>query len=163
MQYVKLINNTIEYAPKNKGSILNYNKDIELMTQDGYKPFYPIERPETKRGFHVEYDETDDKISEVLVYDETQEQADERIAQAERERISKLSMTKYDFYKLVCKPNDIEYQDLITMVNSNDEVAAAWNLCERIYRGDETLCKYVKQFIPSITDDELDRIFLSIN
>lgn len=36
--YAKIINNHIEYAPRNKGTTSNYNKNVELMLADGYKP-----------------------------------------------------------------------------------------------------------------------------
>ena len=77
----------------------------------------------------------------------------------EQKRISHLNMTKYDFFKYVCKPNNITYQELMQFVNSNDDIAAAWNLCERVYRGDELLANAVKQVIPTITDETLTTIF----
>jgi hypothetical protein len=77
----------------------------------------------------------------------------------EKERIAKLSMTKYDFFKYVCSPYEITYAKLTEFVTSSDEVAAAWNLCARVYRGDETLCKSIKQVIPVMTDNKLDEIF----
>lgn len=99
MKYVKLINNEIDFAPKNKGSILNYDKNVELMLQDGYKPFIEAERPITNRFYHIEYEETSEQISEVIVYDETQQEADEREAQQEQERINLLHMTRGDFFE----------------------------------------------------------------
>lgn len=80
-------------------------------------------------------------------------------AQQEAERIARLSITKYDFYKAICQPNGLGYQQVMTLVNSNDEIAAAWHFCERVYRGDELLNTYIKQFIPAITDEQLDDIF----
>ena len=77
----------------------------------------------------------------------------------EKERIAKLSMTKYDFFKYVCSPYGVTYARLNKFVSSSDEVAAAWNLCAKVYRGDETLCAYIKVFIPVMTDTKLDEIF----
>lgn len=78
-RYVKYISQTqVEFAPKNKGSILNYDLNIPLLLQDGYKQFKTVERPTTNRQYHVEYTETETKVKEVIVYDETQEEADER-------------------------------------------------------------------------------------
>ena len=77
----------------------------------------------------------------------------------EKERIAKLSMTKYDFFKYVCSPYRITYAKLTEFVTSSDEVAAAWNLCARVYRGDEILCKSIKKVIPVMTDNKLDEIF----
>jgi len=79
--------------------------------------------------------------------------------QQEAEKIANLSMTKYDFYKHVCQPHDIDYQQIKTILASNDEIAAAWEFCERICRNDELLNKHLKDFIPDITDAELDEIF----
>ena len=79
--YAKLINNQIEFAPQNKGAIINYNTNIDLMVADGYKLFVEAKRPETNRKYHIEYDEEINKIKEVIIYDETQEEADAREAQ----------------------------------------------------------------------------------
>lgn len=77
----------------------------------------------------------------------------------EKKRIAMLNMTKYDFFKYICKPNNITYQELLMFVNSNDDIAAAWNLCERVYRGDILLNEAIKKVIPTMTDEELTRIF----
>lgn len=84
---------------------------------------------------------------------------EEQKEQQYREYLSRLAMTKYDFYKFVCQPNNITYSMLNQMVQTNEEIAAAWNLCGHVYRGDETLCKYIKTFLPNITDEELDTIY----
>ena len=89
----------------------------------------------------------------------TQEQKE----QEERERISMLSVTKLDFLKYVCKPNGITYTKLMEIINSNENLQEVWNLCERVYRGDEFLNKYIAKYIPNLTSDELDRIFMEIN
>ena len=80
-------------------------------------------------------------------------------AKQRKEYISHLAMTKYDFFKYVCQPNNITYQQLIVMVNSNEQIATAWNLCGHVYRGDDTLCTYIEQFLPTLTSDVLDLIF----
>lgn len=91
---------------------------------------------------------------------------DEEIAKREQEEaeraakeLAMLNMTKYDFYKHICKPNGISYTELMQFVNSDEEIAAAWNLCERVYRGDELLFNCIKQVIPDITEEILDTIF----
>lgn len=84
---------------------------------------------------------------------------DKQKEEQRREYLSHLAMTKYDFYKFVCQPNNISYNQLVTLVNSNDEIATAWNLCGHVYRGDDTLCTYIKQFLPTVTSDVLDEIF----
>ena len=84
-RYAKLVNNILEFAPKNKGSIINYDLDIEQMTADGYKEFVPVEIPVTNRRFHIDYLEGETIISESIVYDETQEEADAREAEQREE------------------------------------------------------------------------------
>lgn len=84
----------------------------------------------------------------------------EQAKEAERKQhIAMLAMTKYDFFKCVCLPNGINYQTLMSIVNSNDEIAAAWNLCGHIYRGDTTLTANISNFIPTMTEEALDNIF----
>ena len=84
---------------------------------------------------------------------------EEQKAEQERERIGKLAITKYDFFKYICQPNNISYTQLMQIVNSNDDIAAAWNLCERVYRGDQLLNQYIVKFLPDITTQQLDEIF----
>lgn len=79
--------------------------------------------------------------------------------QEEKKRIAKMSMTKYDFFKYVCQPYGITYKQLVAAANSTDEMAAAWNLCSAVYRGDEVLCANITKFIPALTEHKLDEIF----
>ena len=96
-------------------------------------------------------------------FEREQEEERARKEQEEAERAAKelamLNMTKYDFYKCICKPNGISYPELMRFVNSDEEIAAAWNLCERVYRGDELLFNCIKQVIPDMTEEMLDYIF----
>lgn len=82
-----------------------------------------------------------------------------KIANEKKERIAKMSMTKYDFFKYVCQPYGITYKQLVAAANSTDEMAAAWNLCSAVYRGDEVLCANITKFIPALTEHKLDEIF----
>lgn len=84
-------------------------------------------------------------------------------AEKEKQRIAMLNMTKYDFFKLVCKPYGITYAQLLQFVNANEDISAAWNLCERVYRGDELLLPAIKQVIPTMTDELLTQIFEEVN
>ncbi len=83
----------------------------------------------------------------------------EQKEQIELEKIYKLSMTKYDFYKVICKPNGLDYKQIMSFINADDDIAAAWNFCERVYRGDEILNNCIKKQIPTITDEQLNQIF----
>ena len=52
------MNNELEIAPLNKGSILNYTSNKELLKQDGYKELLEVERPETQRMYVIQYKES---------------------------------------------------------------------------------------------------------
>lgn len=85
-------------------------------------------------------------------------EAEEKAAQ-EAERIAKLHMTKYDFFTYVCKPYGITYETLMSVINSNDDLKAAWELCNHIYRGNADLNAYILQVIPTLTEEKLNEIF----
>lgn len=60
VKYVKLNGNTLEYAPKNKGAILNYNLNVEKMIEDGYKEF--VDTPEPNYSYIISYEETSTQV-----------------------------------------------------------------------------------------------------
>ena len=168
MRYVKLIDNKIEYAPKNKGSILNYDLDIEQMLADGYKPFVEIERPQTNRFYHIEYSETDTQISEVLVYDETQEEADEREVHEEDVKVANLSMRRGDVFEALILARGITKAQIRTMIEQAelDEITKALYL----NRFDEAL-EFYRKFplfdllgqALGVTSEQLDNFFITKN
>ena len=120
---------------------------------EGYTDISPIDYEQYNNNPEkYMFDEIAGEIVKDPLYEEKQKQK-------EKERIAKLSMTKYDFFKYVCAPYGVTYAKLNEFVSSSDEVAAAWNLCAKVYRGDETLCAYIKVFIPVMTDSKLDEIF----
>ncbi len=151
MKYAKLNNGVLEYPSINKDNIINYNMNEELMLQDGFKPIQEAEKPEG--NFKAVYTEDENCIIEEWVDNSAEVEA------AEKMRIGKLKMTKYDFHKYFCQPNDITYAELMEFINTKEELQAAWNLCNHVYRGDETLNTYIKKCIPNITDDEITEIF----
>ena len=75
--------------------------------------------------------------------------------------LSHFGMTKYDFYKYICRPNNISYSDLLQIISTHEEMRIAWDLCGHVFRGDEVLCRYIKDYLPSMTDDVLDELFES--
>lgn len=63
-KYAKYISNTqIEFPPKNKGSILNYDKDYELLIDDGYKVFIEAQK-EIGKSYKLTYEDTGTQIIE---------------------------------------------------------------------------------------------------
>lgn len=73
--------------------------------------------------------------------------------------LNALCMTKLDFYKFVLSPNGITYDVLLNVLKENIELQATWDLCQNVFRGDDFLNKYIKKYIPNITDEQLDEIF----
>ena len=65
MKYAKLENGVLTFAPKNKGSIINYNLNTEQMLKDGYKPFVEAEK-ENGKAYEYSYEETDAEIREIV-------------------------------------------------------------------------------------------------
>ena len=68
-KYGKLINNILEYAPKNKGSILNYNLDEIRMIKDGYKEIIEPSIPDYRHNIEYQESETSITIKYVKVED----------------------------------------------------------------------------------------------
>lgn len=121
--YIKIIDGNIVEAPQNYNGIINYNLDEDLMRADGWKPLIPaIVPPETEiRMYHFDYEEKTNEIDEIVVFDETQEEAIARKARVEKERktdeinnkISELeTMSQYDI--IFGNEENIKcYQDVI--------------------------------------------------
>lgn len=95
---------------------------------------------------------------EIIMKDKAEIDAEEK-KKKEAERIAKLHMTKYDFFTYVCKPYGITYEALMNVVNSNDDLKAAWNLCNHVYRGNADLNAYILKVIPTLTEEKLNEIF----
>jgi hypothetical protein len=67
MKYAKLINeNQIEYPPKNKGNIINYNLNIGALKADGYKEFIEAKK-EIGKSYNITYFETETQIIEQAI------------------------------------------------------------------------------------------------
>lgn len=79
--------------------------------------------------------------------------------QKDKERIAMLHITKLDFYEYVLKPHGIYYSQLLQVLNSDEELAATFDLCNHIYRGNEKLNQYIFSQIPDMTEEQLTEIF----
>lgn len=111
--YVKLIDGNIFEAPENYNGIMNYNLDIDRLIADGWKILIPAEIPEhTNRMFHIEYRENSNNIEEIVIYDETQEQADAREA-ADRKRNKTIEINE--------KISELETKSVQEIVNGNTQ------------------------------------------
>ena len=109
-KYAKFISDTkIEFAPVNKGGIINYNLDVDRMEQDGYKEFVEVEKPDTDRYFEVKY-QNGEKVSEIVVYTETEEEYHTRklnyeLCEQLATLISKLKELDLKRIRAVCEPS----------------------------------------------------------
>lgn len=159
--YAKLINGVLEYAPQNKGAIINYNVNIELMTADGYKLLVEAERPVTNRIYHIEYKETPSELVEVIVYDETQEQADEREQQEEAKRIGNLQCTKRVFVLMLERLGLDYFEQIEPAINANRQAKLEWELCVELERKNPLLDQLAAQF--KVTSKQLDDLFKFAN
>ena len=170
--YGKITNGTLIYPKGTKqiikdGNWLVVEKTLQDLLDEGFKSLI-FEDVEAEEGFELipHYEESGEKIyvtytqQEIEGYWEQKEEAEEAQRQAELERIGKLKMTKYDFYKYVLQPNGITYAQLEQALANNIEAKVAWNLCNHVFRGDETLNGYIKTVIPTITDEILTEIFI---
>lgn len=74
-------NNRIIPAPVNdlERGIMNYNLDIDMLIEDGYKLFVEAQPYDHKRLHLLLYEETDTEIREVIQWQETKEQYEYRI------------------------------------------------------------------------------------
>ena len=74
----------------------------------------------------------------------------------ERERLNMLNMTKLDFVKKIAKYG-VTYEAIRIVLDNNYEAKMQFDLCERIYRGNELLEPLASQF--GITAKQLDEMF----
>lgn len=99
-KYAKLTDGKIEFAPKNKGAISNYNLSVELMTADGYKPLVVEEEVSAEKPL-VKYREETETIvqySEAVPQPEphipTQEEKEQTIRNERNMRLSYTDWTQ---------------------------------------------------------------------
>lgn len=157
MKYAKFISITeIEFPPKNKDGICNYDLDIDLLIQDGYKQFIEVERPETNRLYHIEYENNIDNITETIVYDETQQEADEREAREERERLDQLSLTKREVFLALYKDKGITPEQIKAQI-TNPEALIEFEYANDYFRGNP-LINTIGQAL-GYTTAQLDYLF----
>lgn len=95
-QYAKLISSTqIEFPPKNKGSVINYNLNEELLIADGYKEFIPAEK-EIGKSYTITYRQTKTKIIETAT-EIPQPTPEEQLAEAKEFKKQEASNQAYSF------------------------------------------------------------------
>lgn len=135
--YVKLENNVIKYASKNYTdengyTILNFNSDIELLTQYGYKELVQSEKPATDRRYKITYTETEDSINEVITYIETEEEYNSRkIHELKKQKTFENNMAAKDFRYNQTFTVEVQGQECIfdTSDETQRDLNTATNYC----------------------------------
>lgn len=127
--YVKLDAETgvISYAPKNLGEHLNFNTNIELMTEYGYKPLVLAEKDDGKK-YSITYKETKTQIKEIA-----QEIPDDS-TETEEDRINHLTMTALDFIN-VLKSVGATDEAIEEYLNANLNIKHQLEFCQNVYCG----------------------------
>lgn len=102
----------LEFAPVNKGSIINYNLNIEEMTKDGYKPFIKAEM-ENGKAHTFRYEETETSVKEIAEEVKPDLEAER---QAHREYFDSLTLTSSDFERALYHAKSMDFEDLKTKI-----------------------------------------------
>lgn len=74
-------------------------------------------------------------------------------------RLKMYSLTRLEFQNFVLEPNGITYDRLLEILATDINLRKTWDLCSRVFRGDDTLCKAIEMLLPSVTSELLDDIF----
>lgn len=117
MSYAKIVNGQLEFAPKNKDSIINFNQNEYLLLLNGYKILIKAKEPEF--GYlkhHIEYVETEKEIIETIIYDETEEEYQNRLIEEETKRIAQLKLTGADVERALYKVFNKDFDDIIQVI-----------------------------------------------
>lgn len=92
----------------------------------------------------------------IVDVEEYQQKLLDRLEIEEQTYISKLHITKLDFYNNICKPADISYTALVAKIEELN-MTAEWDLCNHVYYG------IIKPFLSALptdkTEDEIIAIF----
>lgn len=88
----------------------------------------------------------------------TEEEIAQQEFERERERKSKLKMTKQDFFLYVLKPYNITYSALMTLLSqpSFDTLLACYQGCNHIYRYDHNFMGNIKAMLEILTGQTID-------
>lgn len=124
-KYVKFISETqIEFPPKNKGNIINYDLDVEKLIEDGYKEFIPAEK-EIGKAYNITYTETETQVFEVAT--EIIPDPEEVLKQAKQAKINEndnkrdIALNQGVTYQNILFDSDTDQKvNLLAMVSSMD-------------------------------------------
>lgn len=159
-KYVKLKDGNLEFAPKNKGNILNYDKNEQLLLADGYKLYVPAGEYPGHLRYEISYEEHETTINEVVTVTQTEEEYQKEKKQERIEHIKSLQCTKRVF-ALMLQELGISYTQLKDLINSNEQAQLEWELCVELLRSNPMLDLMASQL--GITSEQLDKLFLYAN
>lgn len=112
-KYAKITDGKIEFAPKNKGAISNYNLSSKLMIADGYKPLVVIEEPTEDKPL-VRYRETDKQIEQY---------AESLTVQGKNEQIRQQRQSRF---RIEADPLKLDYDEAVARNENAEEARIAW-------------------------------------
>ena len=124
--YAKFINETnIEFPPKNKGNIINYDLNVEELTKDGYKEFIEAQKDPSK-NYTITYVVVENQIREIAV--EIIPDPAELLNQAKEQKISEndnvrdIALNQGVTYQNILFDSDTDQKvNLLAMVSSMSE------------------------------------------
>lgn len=171
MQYGKLEDGRITYAESiyitdDGRTIINFNSDESIMLENGFKPVHEATKPINDRHYTISYEEHEEEIIEVLTYTETEEEyqrrKEEEAQQREYERLSKLNLTKADFWialleKGVTKDMVKEKIALIPDENLRIRTLIRIDEADHFWRGDASMDIIAAMF--GISPEDLTYLF----
>lgn len=111
--YAKLTDGKIEFAPKNKGAISNYNLSSKLMIADGYKPLVIVEEPTAEKPL-IKYRETDKQIEQ---YAE---------ALTVREKNEQIRQQRQSRFRIEADPLKLDYDEAVARGEDAEKARIAW-------------------------------------
>lgn len=158
-KYAKLITETqIEFAPKNKGEILNYNLNVEQMLKDGYKPFIEANK-EIGKSYNFSYEETESEIKEIIT-EIIPEPIDE---EAERRKyLDSLKLSCCDVEHALYQARGIDFDDLKEIIKEKAPSIDIKDIGIELKRGTfDRNNPYINQIgtLLGYSQDDLDYLF----
>lgn len=128
--YAKFINETnIEFPPKNKGNIINYDLNVEELTKDGYKEFIEAQKDPSK-NYTITYVVVENQIREIAI--EVIPDPAELLKEAKEQKISEndnlrdIALNQGVVYRDVLFDSDTDQKvnllATVSMMNNTDTV-----------------------------------------
>lgn len=120
-KYAKLTDGKIEFAPKNRGSVSNYNLSVDLMMADGYKPLVVEEEVSTEKPLVKYREETEtivqyaEAVPQPEPYIPTQEEKEQTIRNERNLRLAYTDWTQLPDAQLTAemKAAYVEYRQAL--------------------------------------------------